>query len=139
MYCKAVPDTTWSQLEVAFRNFKFNTFLIARVSRLSPIIYHIADPMQNRRRNSSSLRRSSICKASRTVNLKSDFISPTNLDARSLPKGGRPPQLRTWRVWKMLESPWTVAFRNVDAVMVSRHAISRDVVDASHSARSHCT
>lgn len=42
-----MPESTWGQLERAFRLHKFNTFLIARVSHLSPVYRHyFADQMR---------------------------------------------------------------------------------------------
>ena len=40
IYCKAVPETRWDQLERAFRLHNFNTFLIARVDHLNPPSHH---------------------------------------------------------------------------------------------------
>lgn len=43
VYVKAVPDTTWYQLEKSFRTFDFETYLIAYVSSPSGVLDRLAN------------------------------------------------------------------------------------------------
>jgi len=123
VYSKAVPLTTYAQLERSFRDNDFGIYLIAFVRPFGrPFMPMTAGDLTgcspSRRERSLTPTQSLISRVSLIACIALGITRARAQDVRMLVRGGLLHRRRTWNGSRMLGFPWIAVFQNAIIVLV---------------------